>query len=60
MCIETGIGKSEIRVSFFDKENNLLETKVEAEPPSHIIESLGMKYPGYADRCAGGLFGFEV
>ena len=59
-AISCCIGKSEIRVSFFDKENNLLETKVEAEPPSHIIESLGMKYPGYADRCAGGLFGFEV
>ena len=58
-AISCCIGKSEIRVSFYDKENHLLETEVESEPPSHIIDELGLKFPGYADRCAGGLFGFE-
>ena len=58
-AISCCIGKSEIRVSFFDKENHLLETRIEDEPPSHVIDSLGLKFPGYADRCAGGLFGFE-
>ena len=53
------IGRSEVRIAFYDGANNELEARVETIPPSHIIESLGLKYPGYADRCEGGLFGFE-
>ena len=58
-AISCCIGKSEIRISYYDGENHLLETRTEAEPPSHIIEEQGLRYPGYADRCAAGLFGFE-
>ncbi|MGN0847931.1 MAG: methionine adenosyltransferase domain-containing protein [Kiritimatiellia bacterium] len=58
-AISCCIGRKEITVSFFDKENRLLETAEESDPPSHIIEALGLRYPGYADRCAAGLFGYE-
>jgi S-adenosylmethionine synthetase len=53
------IGRKDIRISYFDDANNLLETAVESEPASHVIDTLGLAYPGYADRCAAGLFGFE-
>lgn len=58
-AISCCIGRKEIRVSFFDERHELLETRTESDPPSHIIEALGLRYPGYADRCAAGLFGFE-
>ena len=53
------IGRRDIRISYFDAANNLLESAVESEPASHVIDTLGLAYPGYADRCAAGLFGFE-
>jgi S-adenosylmethionine synthetase len=53
------IGRRDIRVSFFDRGGELLESYVESEPASHIIATLGLDCPGYADRCASGLFGFE-
>ena len=53
------IGRSEIRVSCFDAADNLLETHTECDPPSHVIESLGLRLPGYAARCMDGLFGHE-
>lgn len=58
-AISCCIGQSEIRVSYFDKENHLLETDIENDPPSHIIDALGLRYPGYAERCREGLFGHE-
>ena len=53
------IGSSEIRVSYFDAADNLLETHTESDPPSHVIETLGLRLPGYAARCMEGLFGHE-
>ena len=53
------IGRSEIRVSYFDAADNLLETHTESDPPSHVIETLGLRLPGYAARCMEGLFGHE-
>ena len=53
------IGRSEIRVSYFDAADNLLETHPECDPPSHVIETLGLRIPGYAARCMEGLFGHE-
>ena len=53
------IGRSEIRVSYFDAADNLLETHTESDPPSHVIETLGLRHPGYAARCMEGLFGHE-
>ena len=58
-AISCCIGRPEIRVSFFDAADNLLETHVEADPPSHVIERLGLRLPGYAQACAEGLFGNE-
>lgn len=58
-AISCCIGRSEIRVSYFDAGGRLIETKVENDPPSHVIDSLGLRYHGYADRCAEGLFGRE-
>lgn len=53
------IGRAEIRISFFDERNELLETHIENIPPSHIVDRMGLWSPIYADRCARGLFGFE-
>lgn len=58
-AISCCIGRSEIRVSYFNEADNLLESHVENAPPSHVIETLGLKFPGYAARCAEGLFGNE-
>ena len=53
------IGRAEVRISFFDERNELLETRTEYVPPSRIIDDLGLRSPGFADRCAKGLFGRE-
>lgn len=53
------IGRREIAVSFFDGENKLLESRIESDPATHIIDELGLTQPCYADRCATGLFGYE-
>lgn len=53
------IGRREIRVSFFDERGTCLESRVENDPPSHIIEHFGLREPGYAQTCRDGLFGFE-
>ena len=53
------IGKREIRVSYFDERGVCLESGIENDPPSHIIEHLGLLEPGYAQTCMDGLFGFE-
>ena len=53
------IGRAEVRISFFDARNELLETRTECVSPSRIIDELGLRSPGFADRCAKGLFGYE-
>ena len=53
------IGRAQIRVSFFDGKGELLDSRIEGNPPSHIIEQLGLRTPDYAERCKRGLFGFE-
>ena len=58
-AISCCIGKSEIRVSYFDEKNELLETVTEDNPPEHVIEELGLRQPGYAYRNRHGLFGHE-
>ena len=58
-AISCCIGRPEIRVTYFDGSNALLETVTEEEPPEHIIERLGLRYPHYAACCARGLFGYE-
>ena len=58
--LSCAIGRSEVRVAYYDGANNELESHVETIPPSHVIETLGLRYPGYADRCSGGLFGYEA
>ena len=58
-AISCCIGRPEIRVSFFDGADNLLESHVEGDPPSHVIDLLGLRQPGYAQACMEGLFGNE-
>lgn len=53
------IGKSEIRVSYYDGEGRCIESRIENDPPSHIIEKLALRSPGYAETCRTGLFGYE-
>ena len=53
------IGRSEIRVTFFNGRGECLESRVENDPPSHIIDRLGLLEPGYAGVCEEGLFGYE-
>ena len=50
---------AEVRISFFDAQNELLETRTEYVPPSRIIDELELRSPGFANRCAKGLFGRE-
>ena len=59
-AISACIGRSEIRVSYFDRENKLLLSEIEDAPPSHVIAELELDRPEYAARCERGLFGFEV
>ena len=59
-AISCCIGRSEIRVSFFDRHGECLESRVENDPPSHIIDRLGLREPGYAGVCEEGLFGYEA
>ena len=59
-AISCCIGRREIDVAFFDAENRLLETRTEDDPASHVIESLGLREPMYAQVCARGLFGYEA
>ena len=58
-AISCCIGRPEIRVSYFDAADSLLESHVEGDPPSHVIDLLGLREPGYAQACAEGLFGNE-
>lgn len=59
-AISCCIGRSEIRVSYFNSKNELLETRIENDPPSHIIDELKLREPKYAERCVKGLFGYEA
>ena len=58
-AISCCIGRREIRVSLFDREMKLVEERTESEPASHVIESLGLDKPMYAEMCGNGLFGYE-
>ena len=53
------IGKRDIRVTLLDGENRIVETYTESNPASHVIESLGLDKPVYAEMCRNGLFGYE-
>ena len=50
----------EEKLAFLDAENRLLEKRTEDVPASHVIESLGLREPRYAEACAKGLFGYEA
>ena len=58
-AISCCIGRREIRVALFDREMKLVEERTESEPASHVIESLGLDKPMYAELCGNGLFGYE-
>ena len=54
------IGRRDIRVTLMDGENRIVEAYTESEPASHVIESLGLDKPVYAEMCRRGLFGYEA
>lgn len=58
-AISCCIGRREIRVSLFDRDMKPVESRIEDAPASHVIETLGLKRPRYAELCAKGLFGHE-
>lgn len=58
-AISCCIGKRKITISYFDKSGNLLATSEDNAPASHVIETLGLRFHGYAKSCARGLFGYE-
>ena len=58
-AISCCIGRADIRVTLYDGEGNLLDSRIEGHPPSHVIETLDLRHPGYAERCRKGLFGYE-
>ena len=55
----TSTDESAIENALDEEKNNLIETHKESAPASHVIESLGLRFPGYAKSCARGLFGYE-
>ena len=59
-AISCCIGRRDIRVSLFDREMKLVEEHFESDPASHVIGSLGLNRPIYAETCARGLFGRET
>ena len=58
-AISCCIGRADIRVTMYDGEGNILDSRVEGHPASHVIEDLGLRQPHYAERCREGLFGHE-
>ena len=58
-AISCCIGRADIRVTMYDGEGSLLDSRVEGHPPSHVIETLGLRQPNYAAYCREGLFGHE-
>lgn len=56
-AISCCIGRREIRVTLFDRDMKLVESRIEDTPASHIVEELGLNRPVYAAMCARGLFG---
>ena len=54
------IGRRDIRVTILDGENRVVESRTESDPASHVIESLGLDRPIYAEMCRRGLFGHEA
>ena len=58
-AISCCIGRGDVRVSFFDASDRLLESRIEHAPPSKVVEAFALRRPGYARRCREGLFGRE-
>ena len=58
-AISCCIGRADIRVTMYDGDGNILDSRVEGHPASHVIEDLGLRQPHYAERCREGLFGHE-
>ena len=58
-AISCCIGRADIRVTMYDGEGNILDSRVEGHPASHVIEELHLRDPHYAERCRKGLFGHE-
>lgn len=56
-AISCCIGRPDIRVTLYDDHGNLLDSQVERQPPSRVIEMLSLREPLFADRCRWGLFG---
>ena len=53
------IGRSRVRISYLSPVGEELEEGVIDAPVSHVVESLGLLRPEYAERCRKGLFGYE-
>ena len=58
-AISCCIGRPDIRVTLYDDHDNLLDSQIERQPPSRVIETLSLREPLFADRCRWGLFGTQ-
>ena len=54
------IGRADIRVTMYDGKGNTLDSRIETQPPSRVINALRLREPHYAERCKVGLFGYDL
>ena len=58
-AISCCIGRADIRVTMCDAGGNVLDSRIEHQPPSKVIEELRLREPCYSRKCLVGLFGHE-
>ena len=59
-AISCCIGRANIRVTIYDGKGNTLDSRIETQPPSRVINALRLREPHYAERCKVGLFGYDL
>lgn len=55
-AISCCIGRREIDITLFDRNNQQVAQWSEARPASEVIDELGLRKPCFADKCLSGLF----
>ena len=58
-AISCAIGRSRIRITLTDAKGDVIESRTEECPTSHVIDALRLAEPNYAETCRKGLFGNE-
>ena len=50
-AISCCIGRADIRVTMYDGKGNTLDSHIETQPPSRVINALRLRETHYAERC---------